>query len=103
MRPKTDLKCLKEKVDAGAEYIVTHMFFDNQKYFDFVEKCREIGIEVPIILGLKPLTKERHISFIPKTFNIDFPEALASEFEKCKVDSSIITFGTNGVFSNLRN
>ena len=94
MSPKTDLKYLKEKVDAGAEYIVTQMFFDNQKYFDFVEKCREIGIEVPIIPGLKPLTKERHISFIPKTFNIDFPEALASELEKCKDDSSISALGT---------
>lgn len=102
MSPKTDLKYLKEKVDAGAEYIVTQMFFDNQKYFDFVEKCREIGIEVPVIPGLKPLTKERHISFIPKTFNIDFPEALASELEKCKDDSAICTLDTEWCIQQSR-
>jgi methylenetetrahydrofolate reductase (NADPH) len=90
---ESDVHFLKKKIKNGATYIVTQMFFDNQKYFDFVEKCREIGIEVPIIPGLKPLTKERHISFIPKTFNIDFPEALASELEKCKDDSAISTLG----------
>ena len=78
------------------------MFFDNQKYFDFVEKCREIGIEVPVIPGLKPLTKERHISFIPKTFNIDFPEALASELEKCKDDSAICTLDTEWCIQQSR-
>lgn len=94
MSLKTDLKHLKEKVDAGAEYIVTQMFFDNKKYFDFVEKCRAIGINVPIIPGLKPITTMRHISFIPKTFNIDLPEDLADGLEKCKSNEEITRLGT---------
>ena len=93
MSPKTDLKYLKEKVDAGAHYIVTQMFFDNEKFFEFSAKCRDMGITVPIIPGLKPLTRQRHISFIPKTFSVDFPEALASELEKCKDDAAITALG----------
>ena len=84
MNLKTDLKYLKEKVDAGAEYIVTQMFFDNQKYFDFVQTCVNAGINVPIIPGLKPITTLKHISFLPKFFHIDFPEELSTELEKCK-------------------
>jgi len=83
MNLKTDLKHLKEKIDAGAEFIVTQMFFDNQKYFDFVKSCRETGINVPIIPGLKPITTLKHISFLPKFFHIDFPEELSNELEKC--------------------
>lgn len=94
MSLKTDLKHLKEKVDAGADYIVTQMFFDNQKFFDFEKKCRDIGINVPIIPGLKPLTSQRHISFIPKTFSVDFPEDLADELEKCKTNDDITRLGT---------
>ena len=66
MNMNTDMLYLKQKVDAGAEYIVTQMFFDNSKFFEFEKKCREIGIDVPIIPGLKPITSLRHISFIPK-------------------------------------
>ena len=84
MNLKTDLKYLKEKVDAGAEYIVTQMFFDNQKYFDFVQTCVNAGINVPIIPGLKPITTLKHISFLPKFFHIDFPDELSTELEKCK-------------------
>ncbi|MFV1885117.1 MAG: methylenetetrahydrofolate reductase [NAD(P)H] [Balneola sp.] len=81
---ETDLRYLKQKVDGGADYIVTQMFFDNQKYFDFVKCCREIGIEVPIVPGLKPITTKRQITLLPDLFHIDIPEALSSELEKCK-------------------
>jgi methylenetetrahydrofolate reductase (NADPH) len=81
---KSDLAYLKKKVDAGAEYIVTQMFYDNQKYFDFVKRCRAIGIEVPIIPGLKPITTLKQINMLPKTFHIDIPEELSDELEKCK-------------------
>lgn len=81
---KTDLKYLKLKVDLGAEYIVTQMFFDNSKYFDFVKRCREAGITVPIIPGIKPITTKSQTSVLPTTFHIDIPEELADEVEKCK-------------------
>lgn len=81
---KTDLKYLKMKVENGAEYIVTQMFYDNQKYFEFVEKCREAGINVPIIPGLKPITTKKHITVLPRFFHIDIPEDLADAVEKCK-------------------
>ncbi|MDA0196490.1 MAG: methylenetetrahydrofolate reductase [NAD(P)H] [Bacteroidetes bacterium] len=81
---KGDLKHLKEKVDAGAGYIVTQMFFDNQKYFSFVENCRDIGIDIPIIPGLKPITSLSQISTLARLFHIDIPEELVHEVEKCK-------------------
>lgn len=84
MNLKTDLHYLKQKVDAGAEYIVTQMFFDNKKYFDFVAACREIGITVPIIPGLKPIKSMAHISFLPKFFHIDYPDDLSNALMKCK-------------------
>ncbi|MFN3916621.1 MAG: methylenetetrahydrofolate reductase [NAD(P)H] [Flavobacteriales bacterium] len=93
MNMKTDLKHLKEKVDAGAEYVVTQMFFDNEKYFEFVKKCREMGITVPIIPGLKPITTLKHISFLPKFFHIDFPEDLSNELEKCQTDKDVFRVG----------
>jgi len=86
MNLSTDLKYLKQKVDAGAEYIVTQMFFDNEKYFAFVEACKKEGINVPIIPGLKPIKTMRHISFLPKFFHIDYPEALSAELLKCKTN-----------------
>lgn len=81
---KSDIKYLKMKIDMGAEYIVTQMFFDNQKYFDFVKKCREEGINVPIIPGLKPITTKKQINVLPSLFHIDIPETLAEEIDKCK-------------------
>ncbi len=81
---KTDLKYLKLKVDLGADYIVTQMFFDNKKYFDFVNRCREMGIHVPIIPGIKPITAKSQVNILPTAFHIDIPEALADEIEKCK-------------------
>ena len=79
-----DIHFLKKKVDAGADYIVTQMFFDNQKYFEFVKMCRENGINVPIVPGLKPMTKKHQLSSIPRHFYIDLPEALTLEFIKAK-------------------
>jgi methylenetetrahydrofolate reductase (NADPH) len=93
MNMTTDLHYLKAKVDAGAEYIVTQMFFDNQKYFDFVKSCREIGIQVPIIPGLKPIKTLDHITFLPKFFKIDYPEALSSELLKCKDNKEVEKLG----------
>lgn len=90
---KSDLRYLKQKVDAGAHYIVTQMFFDNQKFFSFVDACRKIGINVPIIPGLKPITTLKHISFLPKTFHIDMPEELADELEKCKSNDEVAEIG----------
>lgn len=93
MNLQTDLNYLKDKVDAGAEYIVTQMFFDNQKYFDFVKSCREAGIDVPIIPGLKPVKSLNHISFLPKFFHVDFPEALSKELLKCKDNAAVEQVG----------
>lgn len=90
---KTDLRYLKEKVDAGAHYIVTQLFFDNQRFFKFVEECRAIGITVPIIPGIKPITTLKHITFLPKTFHIDMPEALADALEKCKTNTEVAEVG----------
>ncbi|MBL4861706.1 MAG: methylenetetrahydrofolate reductase [NAD(P)H] [Crocinitomicaceae bacterium] len=93
MNLSTDLKYLKAKVDAGAEYIVTQMFFDNKKYFAFVDACRAAGITVPIIPGLKPIKSLNHISFLPKFFHIDYPEELSKELLKCKSSADVSTVG----------
>jgi methylenetetrahydrofolate reductase (NADPH) len=93
MNMTTDLQYLKAKVDAGADYIVTQMFFDNKKYFDFVAACREIGINVPIIPGLKPIKTMDHITFLPKFFKIDYPEALSNELLKCKDNKQVEQLG----------
>ena len=79
----SDLRNLKAKVDAGADYIVTQMFFENKKYFDFVDACRAAGITVPIIPGLKPITFQSDYRLLPQTFHIDIPDELSSELEKC--------------------
>lgn len=81
---KVDLKYLKHKVDCGAEYIVTQMFFDNKKYVEFVRLCREAGITVPIIPGIKPITTKSQASILPTVFHIDLPEELADAVEACK-------------------
>ena len=93
MNLATDLHYLKAKVDAGAEYVVTQMFFDNEKYFAFVKACRDHGITVPIIPGLKPIKAMSHISFLPKFFHIDYPEALSKELLKCKDNAAVEIVG----------
>ena len=88
-----DLKFLKKKIDAGAEYIITQMFFDNRSYFTFVERCRKEGIAVPIIPGLKPITTLRDIQTLPQVFNIDIPEDLVKELMKCKSNEDAFSTG----------
>ena len=88
-----DLQKLKEKVDAGADYVVTQMFFDNQKYFDFVKEARAIGIDVPIIPGIKPVATKNHLSMLPKTFKIDLPEPLISKITKAKDNAAVKQIG----------
>lgn len=84
--PESDLHYAKMKVDAGAEYLVTQMFFDNQKYFDFVNRCRAAGIQVPIIPGIKPITLMNQLTVLPKIFHTDMPEELVSALRNCKDD-----------------
>ena len=87
---ETDIANLKKKVDAGADYIITQMFFDNQIYYDFVSKCREAGITVPIIPGLKPLSTARQIAVLPEAFSLDIPVELTQEIVKAGNDKAKI-------------
>lgn len=89
----SDMKWLKAKVDAGADYIVTQMFFDNKKYFEFVELCRKNDINVPIIPGLKILSSRSQLIALPKIFHIDLPQDLFVELEKCKDDKTVKEIG----------
>lgn len=90
---ETELYWAKKKVDNGAEYLVTQMFFDNQKYYDFVDRCREIGIDVPIIPGLKPITFMNQLTVLPKIFKSEIPEEFARELRKCKTDEAATEVG----------
>ncbi|MEP7231042.1 MAG: methylenetetrahydrofolate reductase [Ginsengibacter sp.] len=90
----SDIRYLKMKVDAGADYITTQMFFDNKKYFDFVKKCRDAGIQVPIIPGLKPITSRKQLSVLPRTFNVEIPTDLSNEIMKCRTDADVEIVGT---------
>ena len=90
---ESDLHFLKKKVEAGANYVVTQMFFDNQKYFAFVEKCRQAGIEVPIIPGLKPIATAKQLNLIPHRFHVDLPEPLIQEVIKCKDNKQVRQVG----------
>lgn len=90
---QTDLKWLKKKVDLGADYIVTQMFFDNQKYFDFVKAARKIGITVPIIPGVKPIAIKKHLHVLPQVFRIDLPQDLINAVEKCKDNKQVRQVG----------
>ena len=89
----SDLLRLKEKVDAGADYVVTQMFFDNKRYFEFVKMAREMGITVPIIPGIKPLAIQKHLQLLPQVFKIDLPEALIKEVNNCNSTNQIRQLG----------
>jgi methylenetetrahydrofolate reductase (NADPH) len=89
----SDLRFLKRKVEAGAEFIVTQMFFDNNKYFEFVDRCRQQGILVPIIPGIKPLASSKQMHVLPKLFHIDIPDDLGREVEKCKTEQAVKELG----------
>jgi methylenetetrahydrofolate reductase (NADPH) len=90
---KADLKYLKLKVDLGAQYIVTQMFFDNKKYFDFVDECKKAGITVPIIPGIKPITGKGQLTVLPKIFHIDIPEELSEAVDECKDTAAVKEVG----------
>jgi methylenetetrahydrofolate reductase (NADPH) len=90
---QTDLRYLKKKVDAGAEYIVTQMFFDNAAFFRFVDECREAGINVPIIPGIKPITAKNQVSVLPSMFHIDLPPALTDALDGCKDNEAAFQVG----------
>ena len=90
---ESDLVYFKQKIDSGAGYAVTQMFFDNRKYFDFVERCRTEGITVPIIPGIKPIVFQDQLTVLPQIFHTEIPEALASELRKCKNDDEVKQVG----------
>jgi len=92
---KTDLNYLKRKVELGAEFIVTQMFFDNEKYFSFVDECKAVGINVPIIPGLKPLTTQKQLSILPSIFHIDLPDELVERTMKCKNNAEVKKVGVD--------
>ncbi|MBT8268823.1 MAG: methylenetetrahydrofolate reductase [NAD(P)H] [Bacteroidia bacterium] len=89
----SDIHFLKKKIKKGAEYIVTQMFFDNKKYFEFVDKCRESGITVPIIPGLKPIATKKQLNLIPHRFNVDLPQDLILEVVKCENNEDVRKLG----------
>lgn len=99
---QTDIAYLKAKVDAGADYIITQMFFDNQKFFRFVENCRNVGIEVPIIPGLKPIYTRKQLTVLPKIFHIDLPSELTNEVLACKEDKEVERVGEEWLLQQSR-
>ena len=90
---QSDLKRLQEKVEAGADYVVTQMFFDNQKYFEFVEAAKNIGITVPIIPGIKPIAVKRHLQLLPQVFRIDLPQDLIDAVDGCATNKDVRAVG----------
>jgi methylenetetrahydrofolate reductase (NADPH) len=97
-----DLQKTKEKVDAGAAYIMTQMFFDNKKYFEYVEACRAVGINVPIIPGLKPITNKKQLTILPRIFHVDIPTDLSNAINKCKTDADCEQVGTEWLIAQSK-
>lgn len=98
----TDISYLKRKVEAGADYVVTQMFFDNQQFFSFVERCREAGITVPIIPGLKPISSKRQIELLPRSFHIDIPQELVAMLSAAKTSDDAYQAGIEWCVSQSR-
>ncbi len=98
----SDIRYMKRKMELGAKYFVTQMFFDNSKFFDFVERCRREGITVPIIPGIKPLARISHLRMLPRTFRCDIPEELASEIRRCKTDDEVRGLGIEWAVTQCR-
>ena len=90
---ESDIQFLKEKIKAGSDYIITQMFFDNQKFFEFKKKCREAGIDVPIIPGLKPMATLKQLNLIPHRFHVDLPQELINEIQKASDNSTVSEIG----------
>ena len=99
---QSDLKRLKQKVDAGADYVVTQMFFDNAKYFQFVEAAKEMGIHVPIIPGIKPIAVKRHLQLLPQVFRIDLPQDLIDAVDDCKTNKDVRQVGIDWAIKQSR-
>ena len=97
-----DIQHLKQKVEAGADYIVTQMFFDNQQYFRFVDRLREAGITVPVIPGLKPISSQRQIDLLPRSFHIDIPQTLVNEINKAKTADAVYQVGIEWAIEQSR-
>jgi methylenetetrahydrofolate reductase (NADPH) len=97
-----DLQRAKDKVDAGAEYIMTQMFFDNKKYFDYVDACRSIGITVPIIPGLKPITNKKQLTILPNIFYVDIPSDLRNAMLAANTDEACEQVGTEWLISQSK-
>ena len=97
-----DLIKTKEKVDAGADYIMTQMFFNNQKFMDYVQACRDMGITVPIIPGLKPITNKKQLTILPRIFHVDIPTDLSNAINKCKTDAECEQVGTEWLIQQSR-
>lgn len=101
--PEADILHLKAKIDAGADYIVTQLFYDNARFFDFVRRCREAGIAVPIIPGIKPLSTVRHLTLLPQTFGCHIPEALEREVKAhCDDKAAVRQIGTEWAIAQSR-
>ncbi len=99
---ESDMQVLRQKVDMGAQYAVTQLFYDNSKYFSFVERAREMGIRVPIIPGIKPLFKMSQMTVVPKTFHCDLPEPLYRELQKCRTDADVKQVGIEWAVEQCR-
>ncbi|MFY7963297.1 MAG: methylenetetrahydrofolate reductase [Chitinophagaceae bacterium] len=97
-----DLNHLKNKVDSNAEFIMTQMFFDNQKFFDFAQACKEMGITAPIIPGLKPITTKKQLTVLPRIFHVDIPTDLSNAVMKCKTDAEVEIVGTEWLVQQSR-